>query len=352
MLVGVLTLLLVLFISNSINGKRWTIQGRRVTGSLPLRVMEYQYVHNAYRRTYNQSEKCISHDPDFHPLSYEVKQNMVWNNRSVCTNNTFVLLMIFTYSGDVERRDTIRRYIKQGMIVDGKVVNYVQIIAANETDRIVLFEKENEKWQDLLISHHKDIREEWPITIFDAYMWVRDYCKQAKYVSKVDGDMWIHLGNLVHFLKTAPSEMFYGGHVVNGVLHSGRYYKGVKYSPSDCPEHPVSFNTGGGNFVSQDVVPYISIGTQYLDYILPAAEDILIGFMLRKAGIRARGVPGFRVILLFERLPNSTIPQDAVFVHIKGLRTFEEVYRNYSSIATHPYAALVFALCFTNGGML
>ena len=22
------------------------------------------------------------------PLSYEVKQNMIWNNRSVCTNNT------------------------------------------------------------------------------------------------------------------------------------------------------------------------------------------------------------------------------------------------------------------------
>lgn len=305
-------------------------------------------MHNEYKRTYNESKKCVSHDPDFHPLSYEVKQNMIWNNRSVCTNNTFVLLMFFTYSSDVERRNTIRRYIKQGMIVDGKVVNYVQIIAANETERIVLFEKENEQWQDLLISHHTDIREYWPITVFDAYMWVRDYCKQVKYVSKVDGDIWVHLGNLVHLLQSAPPVLYYGGHVVNGILHSGRYYKGVKYSPSDCPEHPVSFNTGGGNFVSQDVVPYISIGTKYLDYILPAAEDILIGYMLRKAGIRARGVPGFRVILLFERLPNSTIPRDAVFVHIRGLRTFEEVYRNYSSIATYPYGALVFALCSIN----
>ena len=305
-------------------------------------------MHNAYKRSYNESEKCVSHDPDFHPLSYEVKQNMIWNNRSVCTNNTFVLLMIFTYSSDVERRNIFRRYIKQGMIVDGRVVNYVQKIAANETTEIAQFEQENLRWHDLLISHHKDIREYWPITVFDAYMWVRDYCKQAKYVSKVDGDMWIHLGNLVHFLKTAPPVLYYGGHVVNGILHSGRYYKGVKYSPSDCPEHPVSFNTGGGNFVSQDVLPYMNIGTKYLDYVLPAAEDILIGYMLRKAGIRARGVPGFRVFLPYERLPNSTIPRDAVFVHIKGLRAFEEVYRNYSSIATYPYAALVFVICFTN----
>lgn len=41
----------------------------------------------------------------------------------------------------MERRDLIRKYVKQGMIVDGKVINYVHIIAANETEQLRVYGK-------------------------------------------------------------------------------------------------------------------------------------------------------------------------------------------------------------------
>ena len=335
-LVSILFALLVQWLS--LNGQSlFSFDDGLLSISLQTRQMEYQYVYEAYKRNYNASERCVSHDPDFHPLSYQVKQNMKWSHRSVCSNDTFLLLMFFTYHQDVERRNLIRRYIKQGMVVNGKVINYVQIIAGNDTDLLSQYEQENSEYNDLLISLHKDIREYWTITVLDAYMWVRDYCRQAHFVSKVDGDVWVHLGNLVQHLRTVTTCLYYGGHTVNGILHSGRYYKRVKSSPSDCPEHRVSFNLGGANIMSQAVVPYVSIGTRYLDYVLPAAEDVLMGFMLRKAGINATSIRGFTPFVFYERLSSGVIPKDVIYVHVRGMNTIRELYHNYSFVSLQPY---------------
>lgn len=333
MLYHVLLLPLFLCLWLSLDGKRLRVQEneRRIT-PIQTRQMEYQYVYEAFKRTYNASERCVSQDPDFHPLSYQLKQNMKWSHQSVCSNDTFLLLMFFTYKDDLERRNLIRQYVKQGVVVGGKVVNYVIIIAADDADaeQMSLFEMENAQYNDLLISLHKDRREYWPITVFDAYMWVRDFCRQAQFVSKVDGDVWVHLGNLVQHLRTVTTRLYYGGHAVNGILHSGRYYKRVKYSPSDCPEHKIRFALGGGNIMSRDLVPYISIGAKYLNYILPAAEDVLIGEIVRKAGVYAERIRGFTPFVFYERLSKGVIPKSAIYVHIRDFEVLKQVYRNYT----------------------
>lgn len=328
-LMHIMVLFLVLYLLSCITGKQRYSSDVYLT--IAVRQVKYQYVYDIFKKNHRPEEVCIPHDPLFHPLTYVLKQNMKWNHRSVCSNDTFVLLMYFTYNGDSERRDLIREYVKQGMVVDGRVINYVQIVATNDTEQLRHFDQDNALYGDLLVSLHKDVREEWPLTVFDAYMWARDYCGQAKYVVKVDGDVWVHLGNLIHYLQSAPSHAYYGGQTVRTWVRKGRHYKGVRYSPNDCPEHPNVFNLGGGNIMSSDLIPFINIGMQYLDYIMPAVEDMPIGYVLQKAGVSASGTPGYRALLFYEKLPNGTVPKNVLFLHCRGLDVIKGVYRRLSN---------------------
>ena len=93
---------------------------------LQIRRNPYQYVHDAFRRNnYTTSNKFVSKDPLFFNIRYEVKHNIIWNEESNYCNGTFILLMFHVNVGDEERRDLFRQYVKQGMLVEGKKINYV-----------------------------------------------------------------------------------------------------------------------------------------------------------------------------------------------------------------------------------
>ena len=97
-----------------------------LTPSLLVRSNPYQYVHNAFRRNnYTTNNKFVSKDPLFFNIRYEMKQNIIWNEESNYCNGTFLFLLYFVHVNDEERRDLIRKYVKQGMIVEGKRINYV-----------------------------------------------------------------------------------------------------------------------------------------------------------------------------------------------------------------------------------
>ena len=116
---------------------------------------------------------------------------------------------------DYERRQVIREYVKQNMTVDGKQINYMIVVATDDKTVISGLEKENELYHDILVSVHVDNYANVTYTILDSFMWIRDYCSHAHFIAKVDGDAWVHFGNLVHYLKSVPSTGFYGGHPLN-----------------------------------------------------------------------------------------------------------------------------------------
>lgn len=88
--------------------------------------------------------------------------------------------------------------------------------------------------------------------------------------------------------------------------------------------------------MSSDLIPYINIGMQFLDYITPAVEDIPIGYVLQKAGVRASGTPGYRALLLYEKLPNGTIPKSMLFLHCRGLDIIKGIYKKLFHIQQTP----------------
>ena len=106
---------------------------------LHFKQYKYQYVHEAFRKHNQTIHKFVTNDTSFPFTNYVMKQNMAWDHRSVCSNDTFVLVVYLVSQKDYERRRLIREYVKQNMIVDGKRINYVFAVASeNETTMIPL----------------------------------------------------------------------------------------------------------------------------------------------------------------------------------------------------------------------
>lgn len=275
-----------------------------------------------------------------------MKNNVLWNGVSVCHNDTFVLLMYFVHKGDMQRRQVIRQYVKQNMIVDGKKVSYVFVVASllNETEVLNNLKEENLKYGDILISIHEDNYQLVPITVLDAFYWVREYCKTVVFVARIDGDVWIQLGNLLHYLQLIPQRRILTGRPNPCYSNNTIFYKGMLNIPFDYPR-PFVFVSGGAYVVSRDVVPYINIGVQYLDVLLPISEDIIVTEILKRAGVTIYPY-SFNYTFLIHYRPGISIPQNLLFLHnIKDFSLFREVYNNHTYDYISPHIQYVVCYC-------
>ena len=308
-----------------------------VATSIDFRLDEYGYVHEAFRQHNCTRDKFETHDPDFPLIEYKLKESIVWNGLSVCGRDSFVLLLFFVYRRDYRRRELIRQYIKQGMVVDGKKVRYMFVVAAEE-GQFGALKKENSVHKDILISVHVDSFANLTLSILDSYLWVRNHCKQVQFIVKVDGDTWVHLGNMVHYLKSVPLKRFYGGSFFQGYYRRNFTYRKVKMIPSDYPERMWYFMVGGAYMLSRDLIPYINIGTLYID-LLPVGEDMVVGEVLRKVGVPPyEDQHGFRVFLTTSILRNGSFPRNGIFIHgLKNIDVLTGLYHNYTSSFSVPY---------------
>lgn len=306
---------------------------------IPFKQYKYSYVHEAFRRNNQTIHKFVTNDASFPFTNYVMKQNMAWDHRSVCSNDTFVLTVYLVSQKDYERRQVIREYVRQNMIVDGKRINYVFAVASENDTTMIPLKKENELYHDLLVSVHVDNYANVTYTILDSFMWIRDYCSQAHFIARVDGDAWVHFGNLVHYLKSVPSTEFYGGFPMSGFFRNGSKWKGVRLIPNDYIVRRWIYVAGGAYILSTDLVPFINIGTEYMDVIVPCAEDAAIGDIMRIMDVKP--YKKSKDYIVYSNLgwhKDRIVPPNAIFIHqLKALSLLSAVYRNYSSTYTVPF---------------
>ena len=109
-------------------------EGSLITQSvfIPFKKYKYSFVHEAFRRHNQAIHKFVTNDTSYSFTNYVMKQNMVWDHCSVCSNDTFVFLFYLVSQKDYERRQVIREYVKQNMTVDGKQINYMIVVATDD----------------------------------------------------------------------------------------------------------------------------------------------------------------------------------------------------------------------------
>ena len=176
---------------------------------------------------------------------------------------------------------------------------------------------ENDKYGDLVVTLHRDSHFNLTRKSLDAFLWVRDYCKTPLYFVKIDGDLWVHIGNLVKTLNGLPKREVYYGYKKDKyvIFGEGARYGGFRSIPTDYPNHTWSFIVGPGSVFSRDVIPFINIGTQYMDLLVPC-EDITIGEILHRAGIKPMNMyPNY--LKYNEKLINGSIPEDTALIHVR-----------------------------------
>ena len=179
----------------------------------------------------------------------------------MCVNDAFLLLLYFVNRNDTWRRGVIRKYMEQGMVVEGKRINLVLVMSSplRSTKAIKMLEEESSAHNGILVSIHEDSFSNVTLSVLNAFMWVWDYCKEPAYVVRIDGDAWVHFGNLIHYLETAPRESLYAGYVSYIRLRRGWKSKGIRLFPLDYPVRRWVYVWGGANLLSRDLIPYINI---------------------------------------------------------------------------------------------
>ena len=240
----------ILFVSNSImrvNSR--VLVHQRMVQLLQFAFYKYEYVHEEFRRNNCTIGKFKTNDTGYESINYRIRPNVLWNNHSVCRSDSFAMILYLMFKWDYERRSFLRQHLAKGMIVKGKRLEYMFVVAVEEDNHQLQskLQEENAIYGDMLLSLHKDNRANITLTVLDALLWSRDHCSEVSYVMKVDGDSFVHLGNLVDYLITAPRTRFYGGLAIHDTYRRRSVERRPWYVPDDYPlEKTYYFNLGWG----------------------------------------------------------------------------------------------------------
>ena len=326
-----LIILSFLFFSSIVRISYSGVVNQRMNQQLGYSFYKYEYVHQEFRRNNCTIGKFKTNDSGYESINYRIRPNVLWNNHSVCRSDSFAMILYLMFKWDYERRSFLRQHLAKGMIVKGKRMEYMFVVAVEEDNHQLQskLQEENAIYGDMLISLHKDNRANITLTVLDALLWSRDHCSEVSYVMKVDGDSFVNLGNLVDYLITAPRTKFYGGLAIHDTYRRRSVERRPWYVPDDYPiEKTYYFNLGWGIILSNDLVPYIVIGTEYIDLII-RADDPLIGDILSRINVFPHGKS--KDYDIARNYGGQNPPNNIIFFHLlKNITVFKYIWNNFS----------------------
>ncbi|XP_067943260.1 beta-1,3-galactosyltransferase 1-like [Watersipora subatra] len=122
---------------------------------------------------------------------------------NLCTNNTFLFIAVISQPSSQKHRqiyrETVLSPIRNECLIDSK---YVFVIGRVDNDAIQdLLDKENEEHGDILQGNFTDSYENLTIKSIFLVRWTALKCPQAKYLLKIDEDVYTILDNVRKYFK-------------------------------------------------------------------------------------------------------------------------------------------------------
>ena len=254
---------------------------------------------------------------EIRPNPVDYKQN---NDVAICRSDTYLILFYPSRVMDAGIRKLIRRNVPQGVIVNGKRVNRVFVIAVSESDKekLEFIQEEKAVYGDIVISLHQDSLASIAQSVWDGFLWIRNHCKHTVFAAKVDPDEVIFLGNLTNYLGHAPRVRFYGGNYREFVMKARKEGDKLVYFPIDYPyTSRVTYVSGALIILSMDIIDYIIVGAQYEPFFARCTDDFMIGAVLNRVGI----IPNRLIIPNCTLLELNTNPNNS--------------YEDYNKVSNH-----------------
>lgn len=260
----------------------------------PRFLIANQHWHNFYP---SQVNKFVSKDPLWNysdPFPYL----SIYNNRvKVCTNQTFLLMMIPSKAIDMSVRTVIRNLYPQNMSCHKLTINRIFLIAIEFVDRELILSLKNEAfiYKDIILVNSPEGNIHLSKITWGGYYWATQFCDRVKYVGKFDTDEIIHIDKLIHKLMFLPTFGVYAGHKwkdVEILPITKPYQKWVFPNDYSLIGSRFSYVSGVAEIYSNDVIPLLAVGAYYQDLFMTAGEDFMSGIILSKIGIYPLHIQG------------------------------------------------------------
>ena len=212
---------------------------------------------------------------------------------AICPNSVFLLILVSTNVGNVDRRHLIRKTWGADYSIKTKWKT-VFLLGKNSNDKEMnSAKKESEIYGDMVQADYHEHFWNMSYKVAMGFEWSVKYCN-FKYLLKSDDDVFVNTFGLMDFLSkyTTPNKKFYTGNIMVGsvVLRNGRY--GV--SPEEYNETVYKpYCSGGGYVLSRDVVETF---LSYFDVLKPLKiDDAYIGLLADRAGVKVTHNKEFRM---------------------------------------------------------
>ncbi|XP_070547541.1 uncharacterized protein [Ptychodera flava] len=225
------------------------------------------------------------------------------NHPTICTlddnpekfgQEVFLLLITPSSATKQKEREVIRNTRGKRSEFLGKKIVQIFLIGrttSSSTDRQIM--NENNRYKDIVVVDIMDNYKNLTLKTVMLLKWATFYCPNARYVMKVDDDVFINLHNLVSILVAAPRSR----HVVAYVHKDSKPLRDPKYKkwyvtydewPYDTyPPYP----NGPGYVMSYDVARDVFLSAHRMKFF--RFEDVYVGINLQSIGVQPTHHAGF-----------------------------------------------------------
>ncbi|XP_034072652.1 lactosylceramide 1,3-N-acetyl-beta-D-glucosaminyltransferase A-like [Gymnodraco acuticeps] len=209
-----------------------------------------------------------------------------------------VLLLLFVKSSpeNFERRQAIRDTWGNESFVWSELGATMRMVFALGVDtkqrsrvqRALL--QEDQTYGDLIQQDFLDTFHNLTAKLITQFHWVHDYCPQARFLMSADDDIFVHMPNLVKYLRQllrnkSGVKDFWVGHVHRGAppvrRKESKYH--IPYDLYPWPSYP-DYTAGAGYVVSGDVAAKIYQATQVLNSSI-YIDDVFMGICAKAMGV-------------------------------------------------------------------
>ncbi|XP_060740173.1 beta-1,3-galactosyltransferase 2 [Tachysurus vachellii] len=219
------------------------------------------------------------------PLSY----TYLINQPDLCHNRKpLLVLMIPVTSQDSESRAAIRKTWGQENLLPNVDIARVFFVGESSQHDPKLqdnLQDESLAYRDIVQMNFMDTYQNLTIKTMMIMNWVAVYCRSARYVMKIDADIFLNVPYLVDYLQNKPKHNYITGSVISDGRprrnpNSKWYLSNDVYPESLFPP----YLSGAGYVFSVDLAKKISMASKFVRPI--PMEDVYVGMCLHFLQVR------------------------------------------------------------------
>ncbi|GAB6026890.1 Beta-1,3-galactosyltransferase 1 [Chamberlinius hualienensis] len=284
-------------------------------------------IENLRRQTYQLSGFNISaiKTKAIAPWLLQKVTNFTIEEFSICSQlktDLYVLIYVHTAPHHFKQRSLIRQTYGSRKLYNSLksvTVFFIGQILDNETALGV--KAESERYHDIIQSDYVDNYKNLSFKAISAFKWVTDNCANAKFILKVDDDVFVNVFGLVRFLKSMENEKSTRLVGIHGLKWLGMEVFRKKYSKWYVSKDEYPFNTfpmycsGTAYIMDSVVVPqlYNAVATTPFLWV----DDVYAtGLLANKAGVKLHSINRFMAFVTNYHDDNFNLDVH-LFIHVK-----------------------------------